>query len=121
MSTAIYYFSGTGNSLYLSRKLALKIKDVELIPIAKETRGKKIKSNAEKVGFVFPLYFWGIPKIVREFIGRIDLKGSKYFFYIVNSGGKSVPDNLSAVINHLLKRKGKILNAAFGFSCLTTI
>jgi flavodoxin len=33
MGTEIYYFSGTGNSLYVARELQKRVPEAELIPI----------------------------------------------------------------------------------------
>ncbi len=60
---AIYYFSATGNSLSIAKKLASKINNSELVEI-----GKALKDNlivkSEKIVFVFPVYAWGPPRIV---------------------------------------------------------
>ncbi len=60
----IYYFTGTGNSLKIARILAEKLEYCELIPIAKVWEMEKLASTSEKVGFIFPLYYSGLPKIV---------------------------------------------------------
>ena len=56
MSTTIYYFTGTGNSLKIARDIAEKL-DAELVPMAKIWQQESIASNTEKVGFVHPLYY----------------------------------------------------------------
>lgn len=66
MTTEIYYFSGTGNSLYVARELQKRIPDSTLVPIAallnacskvkvgEDERDKKIETTADTIGFVFP-------------------------------------------------------------------
>ena len=72
MTTTIYYFTGTGNSLKIARDLAEKV-DAELIPIAKVWQQETVIATTEKVGFVHPLYLFNkilfkisiiIPKVV---------------------------------------------------------
>ncbi|MDD3656088.1 MAG: hypothetical protein PHI72_04895 [Atribacterota bacterium] len=51
MKTEIYYFSGTGNSLYMARELQKKIPNSSLIPIIRLLPTKAIiKTNAEAIG-----------------------------------------------------------------------
>jgi len=64
MKTTIYYFTGTGNSLNIAKNLSEKLDKCELVPIAKVWEDDHLASSAEKVGFIFPLYYAGLPKIV---------------------------------------------------------
>ncbi len=113
LNTTIYYFSGTGNSLATARELKKNIFDCTLIPIAKVWKDEVIKIDSEKVGFIFPLYYWGLPKIIEDFIKKIDLSNANYIFCITTSGGKSSPDCIPDKLKNILKKKKKILNAYF--------
>ena len=73
MKTTIYYFSGTGNSLKVAKDLAGKLKDTELIPIAKIWKEESILPHSNRIGFIFPLYFYGCPSIVLDFLKKIEL------------------------------------------------
>ncbi len=53
MSTEIYYFSGTGNSLFVARELQHRIPGAKLIPIISLLNSDAIKTTAETVGIVF--------------------------------------------------------------------
>ncbi len=64
METTIYYFTGTGNSLQIAKNVRDKLEDCKLIPIVKVWQIKDLTATCEKVGFVFPLYWSGLPKIV---------------------------------------------------------
>jgi flavodoxin len=58
MKTIIYYFTGTGNSLIVARKIAAVLGDCELIPFASQrTTRADIVPHAERVGIVCPVYF----------------------------------------------------------------
>ena len=57
MSTEIYYFSGTGNSLHVARELQKRIPETNLIPIVSLLNNNVIETNGETVGFVFPIHF----------------------------------------------------------------
>ena len=117
MSTSIYYFSGTGNSLFVARELQRYISDSKLIPIAailNKASNKiieNIKPVSDTIGIVFPCHGLTIPIPVKKFVKLLDLNSSKYIFAIVTRGG-SVFHGFSA-INKILNKQGKQLNASF--------
>jgi len=112
MKTTIFFFSGTGNSLKIAKDLAKKLEDIELIPIAKIWEKENFRVKSEKIGFIFPLHYYGLPKIVFDFISRLDLRKSNYFFTIITYAGDINEEPLQQ-IERLLKAKGKTLNAGF--------
>ncbi len=112
MQTTIYYFTGTGNSLKIARDLAQKLEECELIPIVKVWQTEDLESTSEKIGFIFPLYYSGLPKIVYDFINKIDLSKSNYFFTVVTSA-EDINDLPLQQLEKILKTKGKTLSAGF--------
>jgi len=88
MKTLIYYFTGTGNSLAVAKGLCSRIGDCELIPIASLTKDPgPIVPDADRVGIVCPLYFFGLPAIVAGFSSRLDLSNTDYVFSVITMGG----------------------------------
>jgi flavodoxin len=81
MKTIIYYFTGTGNSFAAAKKIATVIGGCELIQIAslKNVTGDT-NPLAERVGIVSPVYDAGLPRIVAEFAGQLNLSGARYTF-----------------------------------------
>ncbi len=112
MKTTIYYFSGTGNSLKIARDLAEMLDDSELIPIAKIWQNDHIAATTEKVGFVFPLYYWGLPKILYDFLTKIELNKANYIFAVITRGA-SIDGIPLYQLGRILEEKSKILNAGF--------
>jgi len=112
MKTTIYYFSGTGNSLKVAQDLAERLEDTELIPIAKIWQEENLESKSEKIGFIFPLYYSGLPKIVHDFINKLNIRRTNYFFIVVTSTGDINEQSLQQ-LDKLLKNKAKKLNAGF--------
>lgn len=109
MSTIIYYFTGTGNSLMIARNLGSML-DAKIISIPKAMNDPVDMEGAQAIGFIFPLYYQTVPIIVQDFINKLDLK-DKYVFAIVNSGaymGISLD-----VFSDILKRNGSELSAGF--------
>ena len=113
----IFYFSGTGNTKWAASKLASATHE-DLISIAPYMRADDsshtlaepfiLKEN-ERLGFVFPVHGWRVPKLVREFIGKMkvqraepDAAGSLPFTYCVCTAGDSIGltiENLNEVIS----------------------
>jgi ferredoxin len=76
----IFYFTSTGNNLYVAKEIG-----GELYSIPKMLKEKKFEFEADKIGFVFPVYYMGVPRIVKEFLKKVELK-SDYIFAIMTYG-----------------------------------
>ncbi len=111
MRTSLYYFTGTGNSLYIARKIASGIEDCKLLPVTDFTEQTLVRPESEKVGLVFPLYYWGMPVIIREFMEKTDFSRVRYIFTVATA---MMADGLAiAQVAELLQTKGAFLNAGF--------
>lgn len=88
MTTTLYVFTGTGNSLAAAEFLAQKLGDtvIESIPIRMKKAGVVIP-DTNKVGFVFPVNYCGVPFILSEFIPRVSLSHVPYIFAVATAGG----------------------------------
>ncbi|MDE7346653.1 MAG: EFR1 family ferrodoxin [Muribaculaceae bacterium] len=68
----IYYFSGTRNSRYAAMRLgSLTGEDVRFIPQVDPYLESPDAQADRSIGFVFPVYAWGVPPIVLDFIRRL--------------------------------------------------
>mgnify|MGYP000849557727 CR=1 FL=1 len=83
----IYYFSGTGNSLYVAKELQKRIPEANLIPIVSLLNKDIIETSGETVGFVFPIHGMTIPIPVKKFIKKLDLRSTRYIFAIATRAG----------------------------------
>ncbi len=110
MKTKIFYFSGTGNSLVIARDLAAALGDTELLNIAKVIN-EDIVYDCDNIGLVFPVYIWGPPLIVVEFIKKLRSK-AQYHFAVANYGG--FPAGTLLLVRDLFAAKGIKLNSGFG-------
>jgi Ferredoxin len=114
MSTEIYYFSGTGNSMVVARDLAQKLKG-EMIPIPSVTADERITTDADVIGIVFPIYYLGtvnIPLIVQRFVMKLDGISTKYIFAVCTYGGGS--GSTLKLLDRMLKGRGGRLSSGFG-------
>ncbi|MBQ8190376.1 MAG: EFR1 family ferrodoxin [Bacteroidaceae bacterium] len=79
----VFYFTATGNSLYVARELAGDAGEVLSIP--QLMRHKQWEFEADEIGFVFPDYAAVAPLMVREFVSKAKLK-AQYIFSVITYG-----------------------------------
>lgn len=110
METTIYYFTGTGNSLKVAQEFQSHTDGCHLVAIPHIINQERIILSSEKIGFIFPLYYLGMPKIVIDFINKIEITHAKYIFAVVTRGWPVVGGAVKQ-LRRLLKRRGYRLNA----------
>ena len=86
----IFYFTATGNSFFAVEKL--RSENETIVSIAKSYRDSHYTfdaKNEHNIGFVFPVYFFGIPYIVAKFIHRIEIAMpyNAYVYLVLTCGG----------------------------------
>jgi len=86
MENSIFYFTGTGNSLKIAKDIGNKISNCNIISIAKNNSNVNLLKPTGIVGFVFPVFYCGFPKIVAEFLNKIDLSNTSYVFIVAVYG-----------------------------------
>jgi Pyruvate/2-oxoacid:ferredoxin oxidoreductase delta subunit len=114
MAAVIFYFTGTGNSLKIAKTVSDKINNCKIIPMG-SNRGIIINKEYDSIGFIYPIYFWGIPKNVKDFISEMTIKNNEntYFYAIATYGGFA--GNGIKLLNKMLSEKniklkyGKVL------------
>jgi ferredoxin len=83
----ILYFTGTGNSAYIAKKLLVELKD-ELLCLnnrIKKNDYSLVESNKPLV-FVTPTYAWRIPKVVERWIEMTEFRDSTEVYFVMNCG-----------------------------------
>jgi ferredoxin len=114
MENTIFFYSGTGNSLWTARKLAQKLENTELVPMTLTGNGK-IHSESQRVGIIFPVHIWGLPQPVIDFVNRLEVDPAKYYFALGVNAGQVAATLLQ--LKNIMKQRG--LNLSSGFSiCL---
>lgn len=96
-----------------ARKAGELLGDTDLVPIAslKDTIGD-IAAPPGKVGIVCPVYDAGIPVIVGDFLGRLNVDQGSYLFAIVTLGGTG-GSALRMISNALYEKSKRRLHAGF--------
>ena len=78
----VLYFSGTGNSRYLARRIAegqeMLLYDLNACIKAGDTAPVQ---TGRDVVLVTPTYAWRIPRVVSEWLGKTELTGAECICY----------------------------------------
>jgi len=110
MTNRIFYFTGSGNSLAIARSIAEGLDDTEVLPIAKHRDGFR-GSDEERIGIVSPVFAWGPPRMVADFLRRFHARKTQYVFAISDCGGTQ--GATLRKIRKLLRSAGTRLDAGF--------
>lgn len=86
MKTTVFYYSGTGNSLFVAKNLASSLEG-QCINISKYLSSSIQAIDSDVLGFVIPCYAYTYPKILNKIIEKISFsKNPKYVFVIITYG-----------------------------------
>lgn len=102
----ILYFSGTGNSLRVADKLKSLLRE-QLYSMEKPPTDLPRLKDDEPLGIVFPVYAWGLPNIVTDFLKEVNV-GSRYVWAVMTCGDDM--GYTDEVLENVLRRK---VNAIF--------
>ncbi|MBO4665713.1 MAG: EFR1 family ferrodoxin [Paludibacteraceae bacterium] len=97
----ILYFSGTGNSLAIARKIAEAIND-QVLPLTEAVQ--QDLTNEQRIGLVFPTYDFNLPPALPEMVSHLKISPKSYVFTVVTCG--SMAGNCIWVLRRLLREKG---------------
>jgi NAD-dependent dihydropyrimidine dehydrogenase PreA subunit len=87
MNISIYYFSGTGNSLFVAEELKKRLSNSKLIPIVSALKSDDCIPKTEIIGLVFPTHGLTMPIPVKQFVDQLDVSRTHYIFAIATRGG----------------------------------
>ena len=78
----VFYFTGTGNSLYIAKQIS-----ENPISIPKIMRQKSLDFVADSIGIVAPVYGHEVPDMVKDFLRRAHFH-TEYFYMILTYGNR---------------------------------
>lgn len=114
MKTKIYFFSGTGNSLWFAEKIAEGIPSSSVESIASLIHLDTIECDADVIGLVYPIYYWGLPEMVDNFIKKLQLRNDSYIFAAVTCGGPPALEGGGTVaVEEAFRSKGQSTDSVF--------
>ena len=102
----IFYFSATGNSRHVAQRLAQATGDSTAAIATCAQQGEHAFTIApqEAVGIVSPVYFFGLPAIVEDFLRQLSLTGAGYIYFVGTYG--SVGGQVGKTVEHILASRG---------------
>jgi ferredoxin len=109
LNCTLYWFSGTGNSRALAISLEKALANTNLTWMGDVRKGETCPTDC--VGFVFPVYCFGIPNIVRRALQDVSIARDAYVFSVATMG--SVPGACHSQVRALLHEKGNTLAAGW--------
>lgn len=95
----VFYFTGTGNSLYIAKRL-----DANPVSIPQILKCDNLTFEDERIGIVCPIYGHEMPGMVKEFIRRATFKTS-YLYVILTYG--NIHANAAQIADRAFKAAGK--------------
>ncbi len=110
----IFYFSATGNSRHIAKTIAEKTDDryADITECLKKDLCNFIADKNENIGFVFPVYNFGLPITLCRFIKKMNIKtNGNYIFTVATFGGLS--GGASKIIKKMLADKNMTVCAQY--------
>ena len=85
----ILYFSGTGNSKYVAKRIADALGD-EILNLNDRIKASdtSLVETGERVIIVTPTYAWRIPRVVRDWLRKTELRGAKQVWFVMTCGSE---------------------------------
>ena len=85
----VLYFTGTGNSRYLARRIAegLEMPLYDLNACIKAGDTAPVQTGRDVV-LVTPTYAWRIPRVVSEWLGKTALTGAERIWFVMDCGSE---------------------------------
>lgn len=116
----IFYFSGLGNSQYAAKTILNEGERLFFIPEVERNHCYEFTLDKdERLGFVFPVYSWRAPRLVSEFIEKMQLNGKPSYTFFVTTCGDDC-GKTEQHFRHDLQRKGITLDAAIAIQMPNT-
>lgn len=111
----IFYFTATGNSLSAAMMLGEALHE-DLVNMAEAIRVTPQAFQIgpdERIGFVFPVYFYGVPSLVEEFISKatFSTNPNPYVFAVFTCGANIA--GADKQFSELLAKRGQDVSASF--------
>lgn len=106
----LFYFSGTGNSAWVARELGNRLRD-EVCSIADLLDNREIDAG-ERLGIVFPVYAWGLPSVIRQWLKTVRFSPKPLYVYFVCTCGDDA-GKTAALTVRALAEQGLACDAGF--------
>ena len=110
MGSTIYYFSATGNSLSIALQISEGLGNCAIQSMTAEPPEEPVGGSDKLIGFIFPVFYNGLPRLIKRFVEKLVILPDTYCFAIINSGGSRA--NTLGMLENILAEKGIRLSYA---------
>lgn len=118
----IFYFSATGNCRMIAEIIAARTGDtvISIADCLREGRFSFRAEREERVGFVTPTYFWGLPAAVLSFLEVLELSlpENPYIYHVTAYG--TTPGQSAFFFREAAERRGITVHASFSVRTVDT-
>ncbi len=97
-SRIIFFFTGTGNCLYVAKRLGERLYSIPQVMLSENRT-----FEADEIGLVYPVYYFSLPRNVEEFLYSVKLK-AKYLFCIETFS--TTPGDATNYLRHHAEKNG---------------
>ena len=101
----IFYFSGTGNSLYTAKQLGSGQELVNITDCVQQERFSFQLKPDETLGLVCPILYGGLPALVLRFLENLRLEGTPAYTFVVKVGDFEHFEEKDYISDQLRERK----------------
>lgn len=109
----IFYFSGTGNSFHAAHFLARNESVVNVANAVQKNEYEYTLAPNEMLGFVFPVYFYGVAHTVAHFLARLKILTTSHpYTYLVFTCG-TFTGNAVAIVQQNINDNSISIDAFF--------
>lgn len=99
----ILYFTSTGNNLYIVQNLG-----GELLSIPQLVNDNIFDIEDDVVGIVFPVYYATSPKMLREYLKKVNITAD--YLFLIASYGSDGDQNALRIMTKTLEKRGIAVN-----------
>ena len=99
----ILYFTSTGNNLYIAQNLG-----EELLSIPQLVNDNILDIKDDVVGIVFPVYYATSPKMLREYLKKVNITTD--YLFLIASYGSDGDQNALRIMTKTLEKRGMAVN-----------
>ena len=97
------YYTSTGNNLYIAKQLG-----GELISIPQLMKKNEFDIEDDAVGIIFPVFYATSPKMLREFVEKVNVKTD--YLFLITSYGSDGDQNALRIMKETLNNRGIDVN-----------
>ncbi|MDR2796939.1 MAG: EFR1 family ferrodoxin [Treponema sp.] len=97
----IFYFTATGNSLFVAKTIGGK-----LYSIPQLLKGRYFNFEDDIIGFIFPIYGFALPRIIRKFLENIKYKSN--YTFAIGTYGNMHGSCMNNLVKYFTKRGWKL-------------